>query len=234
MKATSGGVVVVLAFFLALLSLLALPEPGQPLRAAEDPTGKLTSDNSSLSGTAIAAVIEANGGKPPASGEQLWKTLTKVGKFAQLSIPFSAVRLDSGLGNPRVVIAPVINGLSDSEVTGPNFNGRLFLAANMEKDVNGGDPRVRSVEFISWNTQSRRFDFGVIENMGGESEPELRVVDGGKCFSCHKNRGPILGPSPWSNSAHDAAMRDLLGNRFSLVAAIPPGGRGRREGPRSH
>ena len=43
--------------------------------------------------------------------------------------------------------------------------------------------------------------------MGGEGEPELRVLDGGKCFSCHKNRGPILGAAPWSNSAHDDILR---------------------------
>src|SRR6478672_11394361 len=114
MKATSGGVVVVLAFFLALA---ALPEPGQPLRAAEDPAGKLTGDLSPLSGTAIAAVIEANGGKPPASGEELWKTLIKLGKFAQLPIPFSAARLDSGLSNPRIIITPLIDGLSGADVT---------------------------------------------------------------------------------------------------------------------
>ena len=64
-----------------------------------------------------------------------------------------------------------------------------------------------TVEFISWNTARRKFDFGVIENMGGDGEPELKVLDGVQCFSCHKNRGPILGDAPWSNTAHDDILR---------------------------
>jgi hypothetical protein len=175
-----------------------------------------------LDDSAIGALIAANRGKPPATGEQLTKALAKLGKFAQLSIPFSAVRLDSGIANPRVVIAPVVAGLGDVDVNRPNLTGRLFLAANMEP-VEDGDPRVTSVEFISWNTQRRQFDFGVIENMGGDNEPEVRFVDGGRCFACHKNRGPILGAEPWSNSTHHSAIRALVANKYTLVASAPVG-----------
>lgn len=165
--------------------------------------------------TAIAAVIAANGGKVPATGEELCKALAKLGRFAQLPIPFSAVHLESGIRNPRVVIAPHVAGVSRADVTGPNIDGRLFLAANTEPSADG-DPHVSSVEFISWNASRRRFDFGVIENMGPGGAPRLQVLDGGKCFSCHKNRGPILGARPWSNSTHDDILRYGVASTFRL------------------
>ena len=220
MKALFRGLAAAMVCGLGLLAILV---PGQPSYGFPGSDGTLAATQSDLTSTAIGAIVAANGGKPPASGEQLWKTLGKLGKFAQLPVVFSAVRLDSGIGNPRVVITPVIDGLSDADVTRPNFNGRLFLAANMERGINGGDPRVRSVEFISWNTQRRRFDFGAIENMGGEGEPELRIVDGGRCFSCHKNRGPIMGVAPWTDTTHHKGLRALVADRFKLVDVIPPG-----------
>jgi hypothetical protein len=196
------------------------PEP----RPKADPT---------LSASTISALLEANGGKPPATGEQLWKSLNKLGKFAQLPVVFSAVKLDSGIANPRVVITPMIDGLSDATVTKTNFNGRLFLAANMETRK-GGEPRVVSVEFISWNSLRRQFDFGVIENMGSADESQFRIVDGGRCFSCHKNKGPILGANPWSNSTHIEVLRTLVEKKLKLVADLPvvpaPGVRFRIDG----
>ncbi|QJW97677.1 hypothetical protein [Frigoriglobus tundricola] len=87
----------------------------------------------------------------------------------------------------------------------PYLEGRLFLAANT--DVDGrGQPVVKTVEFISWNSRKQKFDFGVIEGMGG-GQPELKTLDGVRCFSCHKNRGPILGVAPWSNTAHNDLVR---------------------------
>jgi hypothetical protein len=93
---------------------------------------------------------------------------------------------------------------------------------------------VVSVEFISWNSLRRKFDFGVIENMGSTYEPQFRIVDGGRCFSCHKNKGPILGANPWSNSTHIEVLRTLVEKKLKLVAALPvapaPGVRDRIDG----
>src|SRR5579871_6863097 len=172
--------------------------------------------------SAISALLAVNDSKPPATGEQLWKSLCKIGDFAQFPIVYSAVRLDSTLTNPRVVIAPLPAKFMAAEADKPNLEGRLFLAANMEKDPHGSDPRVTSVEFISWNTARRKFDFGVIENMGGESKPEFRLVDGGKCFACHKNRGPILGEARWSNSTHAPVIRHLVESKLKIVGVVPP------------
>jgi hypothetical protein len=95
----------------------------------------------------------------------------------------------------------------------PNLEGRLFLAANMEK--NGKDIHVKTVEFISWNSRKKRFDFGVIDYRSGQ--PEIAFLDGVRCFSCHKNRGPIMGNGPWSNTMHNdvvnAAATQLLMNQ---------------------
>jgi hypothetical protein len=220
MKAVMSAVIVILACGVGLFSVST---PAASSRVADAPAAAPTIEPTALAASAIAAVVEANGGKPPATGVELWKALGKVCQFAQLPVVFSAVRLDSGIHNPRVVIAPVIDGLSDADAKRPNLDGRLFLAANMEREVSG-DPRVVSVEFISWNSQRRRFDFGMIENMGGGGEPELRIVDGGKCFSCHKNRGPILGSAPWSNTTHDRSIAALVGRRLNLVPSLPPGG----------
>ena len=200
---------------LAGLGWLTPSVPG--LHAAEGPVSAGPPPES-----AISAVFTANGGKAPATGEELWRALCKVGTFAQLPVPFSSVRLSSGLYAPRVVIAPRVSEVNPAEVTAPNLVGRLYLAANMEWAEAGKDARVTSVEFISWNVGRRRFDFGVIENMGGPEGPQLRMVDGGKCFTCHKNRGPILGVRPWSNSTNDDILRFSVASTLRVVGTALP------------
>ncbi len=194
--------------------------------SATDPASH--NNSSLLDYSAIGAVIRANGGKIPATGEELCQTLEKLGDFSQLPIPFSSVALDSGLSHPRVVItqrpsfqtqlSPKNVG-SDPEPIGSiaanhaNLMGRLFLAANMEVRHGPRNPWVKSVEFISWNSQLRKFDFGVIEEMG--ESPVLKFVDGVRCITCHKNKGPILGNSPWSNSSHDSAIQKASSKLFT-------------------
>jgi hypothetical protein len=107
-----------------------------------------------------------------------------------------------GVGLTGPVQTPINTGL----LTRPNLEGRLFLAANFEKK--DGELKVKTFEFISWNSRKQKFDFGFIEC--DEVEPQIRVVDGVKCFSCHKNRGPILGQGPWSNTPHNDVIRTAL------------------------
>ena len=180
-------------------------------------------------------MLEANGWKVPATGAELVAALAKLGDFVQLPVTFSAVALHSGLSHPRVVItmrpssqpgmvtqfsggfgwgggggqAKLVAGtptpLGATPANKPSLEGRLFLAANTEPNDHGR-PVVKTVEFISWNGHRQKFDFGVIEGMGG-GKPELKVLDGTRCFSCHKNRGPIMGVAPWSNTAHNDLVR---------------------------
>ena len=220
MKPTRDGLALLTAVALAAAALPGLTPP-QPA-AADESRPRPAADAAALAGTAIGAVIEANDGKVPATGDELHRALRRLGKFAQLPVPFSAVALRSGLANPRVVITPQVEGVSSAAANRPNLDGRLFFAVNMARSAQG--PHVRSVEFISWNGRLKRFDFGVIENLGGEGEPELRVVDGGKCFSCHKNRGPILSAAPWTNTAHDDFVRAAMTARLGLAVTPVPGG----------
>lgn len=180
-------------------------------------------DADPLAGSAIQAVLDANGGKVPASGVQLQQALQQCGEFVQLVVPFSAVALGSGLSNPRVLLTPRPGAVAQGPANRPNLEGRLFLAVNLELTP-PADLRATSVEFISWNSQRRRFDFGVIEGLG--ADPQLKVVDGVRCFSCHKNHGPILGAFPWSNTTHNEVVRratqlSLPGDKADGLALLP-------------
>src|SRR5262249_8467722 len=158
---------------------------------------------SPYSWTAIGAVIEANGGTFPTTGSELTWLLQELGTPVQLSFPFSGVALDSGLSHPRVVLtlAPALTGeptpfppqggwgggakagsgwkggrgpLPRVPSNKTLLEGRLFFAANMEVAGPGENPRVKTVEFISWNTRRQKFDFGVIEDMG--TVPQLKFL----------------------------------------------------------
>jgi hypothetical protein len=237
MKASFASLLVLIPLALAVAvvpaagldGLTSPPTCELPATAPGQQTAKLPD----LRHSAIGVVIEANGGRVPATGVELHTALQKLGNFVELSFPFSAVALDSGLSHPRVVLtqrptpshevipftpsggwgggsspgAPQIvsTPIPTLPANQPNLEGRLFLAANMEPGPDGTNARVKTVEFISWNSRRLKFDFGVIEDMGGT--PQLKLLDGTRCFSCHKNRGPILGVGPWSNSIHNDVVR---------------------------
>jgi hypothetical protein len=200
--------------------------------------------------SAISEVIRANNGQAPKDGVELVAALAKVGDFAQLPVPFSAVALDSGLLKPRVILAPrpglalpqqpddpdlvgpppprdceptVPSPLSAAKLTQPHLEGRLFLAANMAGD-SPAKLRVHTIEFISWNTRKKAFDFGVIDC--SVAKPEVQFLDGVRCIACHKNRGPILGQGPWSNTTHNdvvrvAALHHILSFDRELRIPVP-------------
>lgn len=222
----AGAAALVLAFAVSFAPAPAADPP--PV----DKTPKRNPD-SPYAHTAIGAVIDANDGKVPASGFELTAALDKLGDFVQLPVAFSAVALDSGLTHPRVIIAMRpeppralfqtgqggwggwggglggfdVSTLNSTAASRPQLEGRLFFAANTELRPDG--LHARTVEFISWNGRRQAFDFGFIDMT---DRTELRVFDGTRCFSCHKNRGPILGVAPWSNTAHNRAVYDAAIN----------------------
>lgn len=128
-----------------------------------------------------------------------------VGKLPPAN-PFGLLGVGAGTLNTQASI-------STNSLTKPNLEGRLFLAANMEKKDSGGY-RVKTFEFISWNSHKQQFDFGFIEC--DDVEPQIRVVDGVKCFTCHKNRGPILGQGPWSNTPHNDRLREAVATSMGV------------------
>ncbi len=248
----------VLPVSLAAAAFLGTKAP-QTVVAAEPEPGGSDARETPYDHTAIGVVIRANYGRVPGSGSELVRALKKVGNFAQLPIPFSAVNVSSGITTPRVIIAPRPGGKSAAEVevpdgkagvaglpgfpafpganpnpfgprakpsplnpaaaTEPNIEGRLFFAANMEKQ--NGTYRVKTIEFISWNSRNKRFDFGVIEC--GPAQGDLQMLDGVRCFSCHKNRGPILGQGPWSNTTHNDIVRAMALQALATNPAQVPG-----------
>jgi hypothetical protein len=200
---------------LAAAAVAAVPAPAAPPPAAPDP--------SPFAQTALGAVLAANRGTVPTTGEDLTAALQKLGGFAQLPVAFSAVAATSGLAHPRVVLAPrPALPLGTALPNEPGVSGRLFLAANMTPGGRAG-PRVASVEFIAWNAHRRAFDFGVIEGLGGPAPtPRVRVVENGRCFACHKNRGPILGAGPWSNTVQSKPARTAAAELFRLGPGAGP------------
>ena len=207
------------------LALVVAAVPSATAAPGDNPPARNV--GSRYANTAIGAVIDANDGRVPATGAELVSALAQLGDFVQLPVSFSAVALDSGLSHPRVVItlrpsstAPVKEWVTDGAgsrvavkpgdplnsvaANRTQLQGRLFLAANTAVGTDG--LKVRTVEFISWNTHRRAFDFGVIEGLHTDA-PELKMLDGTRCFSCHKVRGPILGITPWSNTMHNSIVR---------------------------
>lgn len=245
MKTIHKRLAVLTAVALGTLAVLVPPAPATPVDPPPPKppvTSPVPPENpealSVFAGTAIGVVLEANGNEVPKNGVEMMRALSKVGTFVQLPVGFSAVSLHSGLTNPRVVIAhkptmlgtgatlpdgrpdpsdfspngPSVAPLSKGKLTTPSLEGRLYLAANMEK-VNG-TLKVKVFEFISWNSRQKRFDFGFIEC--DDVEPQIRIVDGVKCASCHKNKGPILGQGPWSNTTHNDVMRAAVAQSLSV------------------
>src|SRR5262249_48116221 len=143
-KPPEGATMTTACRSLAVLGVVGLatvvvlgPGSPSPAEAAERPAGP--ADDSSFAFSAIGAVLDANRGKSPTTGTELQQTLRKLGEFAQLPIPFSAVVHDSGLANPRVVITArdLAGRVGSTDATRPNLVGRLFLAANMERPAPG-------------------------------------------------------------------------------------------------
>lgn len=259
----AGAAALALALLVANVPAPALAQEKKdpPVKEPPDTTPKRNLD-SPYAHTAIGAVVDANDGKVPASGDQLVAALAKLGNFLQLPVPFSGVALDSGLTHPRVVLTlrpstiqefdtifvpdgkppkpsaiggwgwgggvsgttkqvpKPIEHINKTSANRTQLQGRLYLAANTE--LTSGGLKVRTVEFISWNSRKLKFEFGVIEGMHTDA-PELKIVDGVRCFSCHKNKGPIIGAAPWSNTMHNDVVRNTAVTAMSRPLKLSGG-----------
>jgi hypothetical protein len=50
------------------------------------------------------------------------------------------------------------------------------------------------------------------------------MFDGARCFSCHKNKGPILGVAPWSNTVQNDLVRSTATPLFTFGFRLDPAG----------
>lgn len=89
---------------------------------------------------------------------------------------------------------------------GNDYEGRLFL---------GFAPRTAKGEALSWNRQTRQFDFFVINEFGTGKAPQLlEVTHREDCTKCHQGGGPIWVVPPWSEVITHPPER--------LYSATPP------------
>src|SRR5436190_23095010 len=91
---------------LGLLLALVIGSKNPPRVVAAEPEAPGAAKSTPYDHTAIGLVLKANYGRAPRNGSELMRVLKKVGDFAQLPVPFSAVNLASSLTTPRVIIAP--------------------------------------------------------------------------------------------------------------------------------
>src|SRR5215213_7332380 len=85
-------------------AVLAAPAPATPRAPEAEAAPDAERPPSVFAGTSIGVVLEANDNEVPRNGEEMMKTLAKVGDVAQLPVTFSAVAMDTGLSAPRVVV----------------------------------------------------------------------------------------------------------------------------------
>ncbi len=149
---------------------------------------------------ALAAAI----GQPPSSASGplpagIAATLIPTGRSLQRHAS------DQPLRFPRAVIA--IDGDAGAAPQ-PQLRDRLFI---------GYQPSTAQLEVISWNPQSVRFEFQLVDDYRAGGEPRVRYAHRRLCLACHQNLGPIFSAAPWDESTdnqHVAARLRGFGERF--------------------
>lgn len=173
--------------------------------------GQTVAENSRLNYSAIGIALKKYRGikknilsdkewsKLLPSDRHEWQKVLEIGggKSAGLLIPFSSAPAKTSLKEPRIVLTPS----TESE-----FYSRLFIAVIQREDQSQDD-----FEFISWNHQQGKFDFGVIHKFREEASRHFKFPDEANCHACHQSHTPIFPLSPWDNS---------VVNRAALMAFV--------------
>ena len=159
-------------FLLTFLNLLGAEDIHTDLKLP------LTRDTSvKLEDTAISRLVE--NGKLPNTMDSFRKAMEKYwGPTKTATAPFSDARGETDLDEPRKLYA--------------SLSGELFVG-NIHRRITGAD-----FEFLSRNSKTGKFDFGVVRNYGQKNE-EIMVVGRDACVICHKNGGPIFPVKGWAN-----------------------------------
>ena len=61
------------------------------------------------------------------------------------------------------------------------------------------------LEAISWNKQTRQYDFFQVNNYEDQKTPNVIRSNRAVCMSCHQGGGPIFPAGPWSESSFNTA-----------------------------
>lgn len=143
-------------------------------------------------------------------GRSLQRNAAVVG----LNQPFS---FDPYFRYPRIVM-----GIDEE----PKYENSLLLNLK-NKFYIGFNERAEILEVISYNDESGRFEYQLVNDYAPGKIPKVSYANRSLCLSCHQNQTPIYSRAPWSESSANLQVSDLLKKRmdsaFGLVTCGPNG-----------
>jgi mono/diheme cytochrome c family protein len=102
----------------------------------------------------------------------------------------------------------------NADLLGVSFQNRLFVAYS---------EKPKTVEIISYNEGSGKFDFLTVEDYGAEPK-NPRFANRDLCITCHQGGGPIFSSYPWNNTNQNFvnAENNKTVARDMIIAARGP------------
>lgn len=112
---------------------------------------------------------------------------------------------------PRVVV-----GIDEE----PKYENSVLLNLK-NKFYIGFNERAEILEVISYNEESGRFEYQLVNDYAPGKTPKPSYANRSLCLSCHQNQTPIFSRGPWSESNANPQMSDELKKKldasFGLV-----------------
>ena len=86
----------------------------------------------------------------------------------------------------------------------------------------GYTPRLEQLEIISWNWETRQFDFSVVKDYAAGKKPKIEPANRALCLACHQQGGPIFPVSPWQETAVENSRQGSVLKRLRATPALEP------------
>lgn len=120
----------------------------------------------------------------------------------------SLQRAKADFTHPREVVS-----FTQSSIVSAAGAGDIFVAFA---------PKANQLEVISWNPQTKRYDFFVVENYKKAATPQTMAANTAVCSTCHQHGGPILSRFPWAETSfgNDISARITSARQAELKAAL--------------
>lgn len=176
-----------IVFFFLLLMLSHTPVYGQELVKVDS--------REFADSVFVRAMNIQNGGRVPYPFSKLLDSfnmgLTEDGQILAVPNGRSLVKNLASDLNPRLIVNVQSN--SPLDPVSRNSESRLRVSDGLYL---GFVPGSSSIEVISYNRATRRYDFLLVEDYAPGKSPRV-VSEPSKCISCHQNGGPIFPNFPW-------------------------------------
>ncbi len=144
--------------------------------------------------------VKKLGGKIPFPPEEIFEKLgtsTKTALMADLFPHGRSLERDfTDFADPRAVFVWAEDPV---QVNSP----RVFL---------GYTPKKQQLEVISFNSNTRKYDFRVITDYGPGKSLKITFPPRAVCTACHQGGLPIFSVAPWSETTEDVDVRTRLKN----------------------